>query len=238
LTLEKSSPISQPPPAHKLTPAQIALIVIGSMLASIFITLTLSFLLLRYKKQAKLRQEKELLSSELETSRAMEPSVLPIAASMRKRAPGEMNPPPAQESLPEQANQVPNPEMTVALSFSAFHQEDKPDALAGELRDRLTQLEASRSSQKHGRVYIPPSPPSPMCESTGSVQQAKQVKFETIRAVENVPALLGRDKERDRGEEGFTVSRTVMRSKSKKGEKGKGIEIGVRTWVESGSGSD
>jgi hypothetical protein len=129
--------------------------------------------------------------------------------------------------------------MTAAVGFSAFHLDNNnssnpEEVFTGELRDRLTQLE--RSGQKPGgpRVYIPPSPPSPLSDSTSRVQQAKQVKFSAIRAVENMPVLLGSPGEESDGDMGFTVSRTVIRSASKNEKKGRGVQIGVRTWVETG----
>jgi hypothetical protein len=208
------------------------------MLASIFITLTLSFLLLRHERTARQnRPQKSELGNDKETTNQHPPtSFLPIAASMRKRAPD--SPPP----LPQERQSLERPsppEMTTAIGFNAFHidnndNDNNPEEVfAGELRDRLIQLE--RSGQKPGgpRVYIPPSPPSPVSASTGFDQQVKQVKFSTIRTVENMPVLLGSPGEDSDVDTGFTVSRTVMRSASKKEEKG-GIQIGVRTWVETG----
>lgn len=188
-----------------------------------------------------MRQEKGIPHLDTTSNeRRTESRSLPIAASMRKRTTDQATPfPPPQKTEPP-AIQAPAPDITAALSFSAFHQEDNPDVFAGELQDRLMQLEANRSSQKPGRVYIPPSPPSPPSPIFESTQEVKQINFSSIRAVEAVPVLLGKDRDRDEGdgEEGFTVSRTVLRSKSKKGEKGKGVEIGIRTWIEGGSRSE
>jgi hypothetical protein len=122
--------------------------------------------------------------------------------------------------------------MTPEVGFTAFHSEDQEDAFAGELRDRLTRL-SQQGPLPPNRLYIPPSPPSPISASTGSVLQAKQVKFSTIRAVENAPVRLSEEEEKD-GDERFTVSRTVRRSASKREKKG-GVKIGVRTWIESDS---
>ncbi|KAE9365846.1 hypothetical protein N431DRAFT_548920 [Stipitochalara longipes BDJ] len=235
-----SSIVPHTSPSHKtkLTPPQIALVVIGSMLASIFITLLISFLLLRHKKQAK---QAQLQKDKHEQERMSQPpplQPLPIAASMSKRAPDKSmaHPLPSPERRvrvhEEAPAQIANPEMTAAIGFAAFHPEGQEDAFAGQLRDRLARLSSQQDPLITGpqdRLYIPPSPPSPLSASTGTVQQAKQVSFSTIRAVESMPVRLSEEEV----DEGFTVSRTVMRSASK--EKGGGVKIGVRTWVESGT---
>ncbi|KAN0090519.1 hypothetical protein V8E51_019098 [Hyaloscypha variabilis] len=202
----------------KLSPPQIALVVISSMLASIFITLTISFFLLRHKK---LVRQAQLKKDQVEKERASQPpppKSLPTAASMTVDQPAQV--------------QKATPEMTPEVGFTAFHSEDQEDAFAGELRDRLTRL-SQQGPLPPNRLYIPPSPPSPISASTGSVLQAKQVKFSTIRAVENAPVRLSEEEEKD-GDERFTVSRTVRRSASKREKKG-GVKIGVRTWIESDS---
>ena len=212
------------------------------MLASIFITLLISFLLLRHKRKAR---EAQLLKDEKGKERASviqrpPTSSLPIAASMSKR---DANPhiqptAPTQQREEEIQARNPNPEMAAARSFSAFHP-DNEEAFAGALRDRLIRLSSQQPSLVPGpqnRVYIPPSPPSPpspLSVSAPAVQQTKQVSFSTIRAVENNPAPLSEGE--DEGE-GFTVSRTLStKSKEKGKEKEEGVRIGVRTWVESDS---
>jgi len=210
------------------------------MLASISITLTISFFLLRHKK---LVRQAQLKKDQVEKERASQPpppKSLPIAASMSKRVPDKSTgpPPPAHEirAAVDQPAQVQKatPEMTPAVGFTAFHSEDQEDAFAGELRDRLTRL-SQQGPLPPNRLYIPPSPPSPISASTGSVLQAKQVKFSTIRAVENAPVRLSEEEEEEEdGDERFTVSRTVRRSASKREKKG-GVKIGVRTWIESDS---
>jgi len=203
------------------------------MLASIFITLTISFLLLRHKRKAREAQLRKDERGKERASQRPPTSSLPIASSMSKRAPdlttASFPPPLAQEitTHEEQLAQNRNPEMTAATGFAAFHPENEEE-FAGELRDRLTRLSTQPSlvPSSQNRVYIPPSPPSPV-----SVQQAKQVKFSTIRPVDSMPAPLSAEEEEE-----FTVSRTVKRSKSKEGAKEKeGVRIGVRTWVESDS---
>jgi hypothetical protein len=229
---------------HKLAPSQIALIIISSMLASVFITLLLSFFLLRHKKLAK--QDKSIQSDALKREKSAQqspPRSLPIASSMSKRilAAGTST------QLPEQTpleGPPPPPEMTAALTLSAFHPDNdaaSTSLFASKLRDKLARLETSQTRQKSGsggagpRFYVPPSPPSLQSVSTGSVQQAKQVKFSTVRAVDNPPARLSEEEDDGQGG-GFTVSRTVLRSASRKGSKAGGVRIGVRTWIEGGGG--